>query len=209
MHLWYTVYPVDVRVIRDNLQSMSGPLNNHELRKLLLSLPGKAVRILCDQYYPALLKIAFSLTHDHEAAKDIVQETFCHIWKNARRLGAEQERSIQHYLVRVVRNRSISYYHEVNAQSREKARIAGTLQRHERSPELGYLQLEYAQEIRDMIARFPQRERECLALKLDEELSNPEISARLGVGIKAVERSLTSARKRLRNELEARSKKKT
>ncbi len=185
---------------------MSGPLNSHEIRKLLLSFPRKAVRILCEQYYQALVNIAFGLTHDREAAKDIVQDAFFHVWQNARRLGAARERSIQHYLVRVVRNRAISHYHGSNMQSDHIAHFARTLTRHERSVETGYLQDERSQEIRDMIARFPLRERQCLTLKLDEDLSNPEISARLGVGIKAVERSLTSARKRLRNALEAQRK---
>jgi DNA-directed RNA polymerase specialized sigma24 family protein len=42
-------------------------------------------------------------------------------------------------------------------------------------------------------------------MKIEEELHNEEIALRLGVGVKAVEKSLTSAKKRLRSRLQAKS----
>ncbi len=185
---------------------MSAPLNDYEIRKLLFSLPGKAIRILCDRYYGGLVEIALSLTHDDAAAKDIVQEAFFHVWRNSRRLGKQHERSIEHYLVRIVRNRAMSYYNK--SLFNERKIHAVRVEESEQSAESHIIQFEIAREIADMIARFPPRERQCLTLKMDEELTNPEISARLGVGIKAVERSLTSARKRLRRELQTRLNKK-
>lgn len=68
----------------------------------------------------------------------------------------------------------------------------------ENSIEIKLIALEDKIWLRNLIKNFPRRERECLLLKLDEELSLDEIAARLKVSRKAVERSLTSANKRLR-----------
>lgn len=182
---------------------MPDPINNYEIRKLLNSYPRRAVQILYDLHYESLLKIAFNLTHDKDVSKDIVQDAFAHVWQNAKALGRDTERSIQHYLVRIVRNRSITFYHDHVSVSKRKVRWMNG--RHfgptERSIEEHIVQLEITQEILDMIARFPKRERQCLMMKINEELHNEEISSRLGVGVKAVEKSLTSAKKRLHRQL--------
>lgn len=186
---------------------MPDNVNSHEIRKLLLSFPRRAVRILCDQYYKSLVQIAYNLTHDKDASKDIVQETFAYIWQNAKELGNYHERSIQHYLVRIVRNKSITYYNENVQLSKEKIRFVNgqTYDLQQDSIESRIIQIEVTQEILNIVASFPKRERECLMMKIEDELDNDEISIRLGVGVKAVERSLTSAKKRLRRRLQAKS----
>ncbi|MBX2968318.1 MAG: sigma-70 family RNA polymerase sigma factor [Cyclobacteriaceae bacterium] len=182
---------------------MQGSINNRELRLLLLTSPRRAIRILHDQYYSALLRIALGLTHDEEASKDILQDTFHHVWLNAKKLGQDHERSIQHYLVKVVRYKSISHFKDTIQLRNKKIRfLNGRLDPLESSMESNMIQLEITQEILKIIAGFPPREQQCLMLKINEELTNDQISARLGVGVKAVERSLTSAKKRLRRHLQ-------
>lgn len=187
---------------------MPGPLDNHEIRKLLLRFPGKAIKHLWHQHHKGLVKIAFNLTHDEDAAKDIVQDTFSQIWVNARQLGNYRGRSIEHYLARIVRNKSMTYYNEQVLLSKRRIRFADDLNLSEQSGEARVIEVEVTQEILSVVALFPRRERQCLILKLEEDLSNAEISERLGVGVKAVERSLTSAKKRLRKELWLRFNKK-
>lgn len=190
-----------------NLLEMPDPVNNHDIRKLLLSYPRRALRILCDNYYKSLVKIAYNLTHDKDAAKDIVQDTFAYVWQNSRELGNYHERSIQHYLVRIVRNKSVTYYNENVTLGKRKIRLMNgqSFGLTEQSIETRIIQVEVTQEILDIIARFPKRERECLMMKIEEELHNEEISSRLGVGVKMVEKSLTSAKKRLRKRLQLKS----
>lgn len=178
-------------------------INDHELRKLLLSFPRQAVKFLYERYRNGLFKIAFSLTHDKAASEDIVQETFVYIWENCREIGKPDGRSILHYMVRIVRNKSVSYYKNNLYLSKQKIKFlrdyAGDLADH--SFETQFVHLDVTQEIRNVIASFPRRERECLLMKIDEELGKMEISARLNISVKAVERSLTSAKKRLQKHL--------
>lgn len=182
-------------------------VDDQYLRKLLLSRPENAMKILYAEYYRHLVRIAHDLTHDPCVSEDIAQDAFVHVWSNAKKLGRGHERSILHYLVKVVRNKSMSFYKEHEYVKKQMAKFAEE-QAYEdfiESPETQMIRLEMRQELRSVIDRFPKRECQCLTMQIDEELSNQEISDRLDVSVKAVERSITCARKRLRIHL--RSKK--
>ena len=179
---------------------MSGVVDEERFRNLLLSFPAKAIVFLYDQYYHSLIKIARGLTHDQSASEDIVQETFVHVWENHKLLGQHHDRSIQHYLVRVVKNKSISYYKRMLERQEQKAIYLNgqRLDTRDHSIETDIIQLEINHELRRIIVTFPRREKECLLMKIDEEMTLDQIAKRLNVSKKAVERSLTSANKRLR-----------
>ena len=87
-------------------------IDNEHLRNLLRTTPGDAIQILYKHYAGSLRAIARKLTRDEGAAEDIVQEAFVYVWRHADQLGKVHEKSIQHYLVKVVRNRAISHYKE-------------------------------------------------------------------------------------------------
>ncbi len=185
---------------------MFGVVDEARFRNLLLSFPAKAIAFLYDQHYHSLIKIARSLTHDHKASEDIVQETFVHVWENHKRLGEHHERSIQHYLVRVVKNKSISHYKRTLERHEQKALYLNgqRLAARDHSIETEIIQSEISREIRRVIVTFPKREKECLLMKMDEEMTLEQMAERLNVSKKAVERSLTSANKRLRQYWETR-----
>jgi RNA polymerase sigma factor (sigma-70 family) len=174
-------------------------INNERFRKLLLSVPAKAIELLYDAYYYQLLRISENLTRHHDASVDIVQETFIQVWEKNQELGQHHEQSIQHYLVRVVRNKSISFFKstlKIEDGLRQLKRT-GSGDR-EGSIEVRIIEQEILLEARQLIATFPRRERECLLMKIDNEMTTAQISDALHVSAKAVERSLTSANRRLR-----------
>jgi RNA polymerase sigma factor (sigma-70 family) len=178
---------------------MSGFIDNERFRRLLIVRPEKAIGILYEKYCPILLALAQSLVHDRDTAEDIVQETFIHLWEQHLKLGQPDDRSIEHYLVRVVRNKAISSYHKFARQRRVNAVTAHGHRQSEVSAEVRWIDTEMSREIRSIILTFPRREKQCLLMKLDEEFTTQQIAERLKVTRKAVERSLTSAYKRLRN----------
>ena len=178
---------------------MSGIIDNVRFRKLLLAFPAKAIEFLYNEYYHSLILIALRQTHDRRASEDIVQETFVHVWEHYKELGQHHERSIQHYLVRVVKNKAITHFKRTVDQQLQKARYVNG-QRFNTGPsvETEMIQLELSREVRKVIVTFPKRERECLLMKMDEEMTVEQMAERLKVSRKAVERSLTSGNKRLR-----------
>lgn len=179
---------------------MSDAIDNERFRKLLLSLPGKAIEFLYNHYYHSLVNIARTLTHDQEASEDIVQETFILVWEKHKWLGQHHDKSIQHYLVRVVKNKAITYYKK-NIRildSRIKYMNGNSFPLNDPSVEANIIELEISREIREIISTFPRREKECLLMKIDKEMTTEQIAVELNVSKKAVERSVTSANKRLR-----------
>src|SRR5579871_4917271 len=152
---------------------MPGFIENERFRKLLLALPAKAIALLYDQYYRSLVNIAYKLTHDVKVSEDIVQETFVLVWENHAQLGQYHERSIEHYLVRVVKNKSISRYKRTVQRNEKRIEFfhSQAFDSGELSIEERIIKREINSEVRQVISFFPRRERECLLLKLDEELS--------------------------------------
>jgi RNA polymerase sigma-70 factor (ECF subfamily) len=179
---------------------MSGLIENERFRKLLLSFPAKAIEFLYDQYYRSLIRIAKNLTHDPKVSEDIVQDTFVHIWENHKHLGQYHDRSFEYYLVRVVKNKAITYYKQSKQLQEQKIQFLNghDLNENDLPVEAKLIRGEMSQEIRQLIHTFPKREKECLLMKMDDEMNTAQIAAYLNVSKKAVERSLTSANKRLR-----------
>ena len=179
---------------------MPGIIDNERFRKLLLAYPVRALELLYDRYYRTLIKIANGLTHDQSASEDIVQETFALVWEKHKWLGQHHDRSILYYLIRVVKYKSITHYKR--NQRFEKFRLNvlnGKVSPVTENPiEVSVIQSEIRHEIRRTINTFPKREKECLILKMDEEMTTAQIASRLKISTKAVERSLTSANKRFR-----------
>ncbi|MBS1680970.1 MAG: sigma-70 family RNA polymerase sigma factor [Bacteroidetes bacterium] len=179
---------------------MPGFIENERFRKLLLAFPAKAIEFLYDQYYHSLISIARRLTHDTKVSEDIVQETFVHVWENHKQLGQYHERSIEHYLVRVVKNKAISHYKRTLQLNEKKIEFVNgySFSSNDPSVEDQIIKAEVNNQVRQIINTFPKRERECLILKLDGGMTTDQIAERLNVSLKAVERSITSANKRLR-----------
>lgn len=179
---------------------MSTVIENEQFRNLLRSRPAEAVVQLYTVFGKKLLNYATMLTQDDDVAKDIVQDAFLQVLSNSKQLSNYHELSIEHYLAKIVRYRSISHYKRVR-----HVRLDTLLFPEDRTGgapdnpiEKSIIEQEIIAEIRSLIATFPPREQECFLLMIDHNLNLDLVAERLNIGRKAVERSVTSARKRLR-----------
>ncbi|HEY9044491.1 MAG TPA: sigma-70 family RNA polymerase sigma factor [Ohtaekwangia sp.] len=185
---------------------MSPVIDNERFRRLLRSYPIRAVALLYNEYHRSLRSISFGLTHDIEASKDIVQETFYHVWKNSERLSDFHERSIENYLVKVVRYKSITYFKQSIQLNIDNLKF---LNGHPTSLmvqpfEQKIIEAEIIADIRKAIESFPKRQRECFLMQVDRGLTIDQIARELGITSKAVEKNLTSVKKKIRKFLKSR-----
>jgi RNA polymerase sigma factor (sigma-70 family) len=172
-------------------------IENERFRKLLLVFPSKAIELLYEFYYEKLIQIASRLTHDSHVAEDIVQDVFLYIWKQHKELSKDHKDTIENYLIKAVKNRSFTYYSKHSKVQAKNNELLEYIMLENDLTNEG--ELEYAEKIklvRDTISEFPKMERECLLHRLDG-LSTHEIAVHFGITVKAVERSITSAKKRL------------
>ena len=177
---------------------MLGGKDDDHVRKLLFTYPDRAVKILYEKYYHSLLGISCQVTRDLGVSEDIVQEVFVLISDQHKELSQSHSIPLRGYLIKVVKYKSIDYFRRNERISRKLTEIQ------QRRADEVELPVE-SQIIRDeetaafwaLIMTFPKRERECLRLRYEENLSPDEIAGRLRISRKSVERSLTSVKKRL------------
>lgn len=173
--------------------------DNDRLKNLLLLWPERAMEYLYEDYYDSLIRISERKTHSHKAAEDIVQEAFAYIWENRHRLIQNNKLYMVPLLFTIVKNRSINHYKKNLWLSESKAKFLNGLQSTIYQPnDSEPTSLQEAKPIWHIIATFPKKERECITLKHQHNMSNDEIAKHLKISKKAVERSVTSAYKRLR-----------
>ena len=172
--------------------------NNIFLAEQLRLGNSKAYDFLMDSLYKSLCSYAYTLTHDHGKAEDVVQNVFVEIWINRKKINPDF--SVKNYLYKSVYNEFIDQY-------RKKKPVI-------------YLEKKYLEAI-DMVVEKEQENLDELIKLVDKEINNlplkckrifllnkknglthVEISEHLNISIKTVEGHMTRAFKILGNKLE-------
>ena len=159
--------------------------------------------------YPLLVNYA-GLMVSREAARDIVQDVFFKLWQGRKGLLPESSGggNIRSFLLRTTYNAAISAirhnllvlnYYDNAVRELESYYSAYDVDRSE------MLRILYSRDIRSVIDRaiskLPPRCREVFLLSYVENLSNQEISERLGLSLSTVENHIHNALVRLRTSL--------
>lgn len=171
-------------------------IDNSRFRTLLRVYPAGAIRLLYDFHAKPLVAAATRMVRDRQVAVDIVHDAFMVVWDRRESLY-DDKRSIEHYLMRVVKYKAIDH---CCRQTRVK-RLDDWLSVYGEPPapdEPDDNEYDILELVRQRIQTFPRREKQCMLLKIDHRFSPDETAQMLMITRKAVERSLTSALKRLR-----------
>lgn len=165
-------------------------------------------------YFEALFKVYFmplilhakGFVHDEKVAEDLVQDLFLNIWEN--RETFDFTGPVRAYLYRAVRNKCLNYLEHLKVENSYKTfndlRIKQLelytddfIEKH-----VGLLLEEELQNrLQRAIDSMPPRCRETYLLSREENLSNQEIAAKMGISKKAVERNMTRALKIIRKNI--------
>ena len=157
-------------------------------------------KILFTRYYYKLFVYAKSYVEDSEAAEDIVQDLFFHLWEKHKEVVISS--SLSSYLFRSVHNRSIQFL-------RHKKVIAGYEERHSMKIKeaeiiyntsndfsLSYVHINEIQEIiRQTVEKMPPKTREIFKMSREASKSNQIIATSMDMTIKSVEYHITKALK--------------
>jgi RNA polymerase sigma-70 factor (sigma-E family) len=139
---------------------------------------------------PGLLRLAYSLTHDHGLAEDLLQTSLVKVWGAWRRMDGDP----LPYVRRVLVNTYVSSWrrrwrHEVPTQAADLD--VGS------SPP-GDQRLGERDEVWQALGRLPRRQRAVLVLRYLEDLSEQETAHLLGVSVGTVKSQASKGLARLR-----------
>ncbi|MEB0045552.1 MULTISPECIES: RNA polymerase sigma factor [unclassified Pseudomonas] len=160
----------------------------------------KAVNEMVSRKLPRLLALASRLLGDADEAKDVAQESFLRIWKQAAHWRNEQAR-FDTWLHRVVLNLC---YDRLRRRKEQPLSVLDELPEPADTAPLPDEQLEASAQGEHMaaaLAALPERQREAIVLQYYQQLSNVEAAALMNITVEALESLLSRARRNLRNHL--------
>ncbi|NJN25328.1 MAG: RNA polymerase sigma-70 factor [Cyclobacteriaceae bacterium] len=173
---------------------------DEDILELLRKNHVQSINLLYDLYFDRMIRVAFKIVGDNEAAKDIVQEMFLNIWTKRHRLGLKDP--IAPFLARAVVNRSLNYLRD----NRKTRNVLPLQAIDEITRNLGQDSLE--REDLERLAKLaidslPPKCKLIFNLSRSGEMSYIEIARHLNISKKVVEKQITKALKHLRRHLKS------
>ncbi len=152
---------------------------------------------LLERHWHSLVKYAFSILGDRDAAEDVVEEVFVRLWEHRDTLGLEG--SVLGLLFRMARNLSLDEHRHVEAQLRaaRKAPVPMAVP----TPAEYVEGEEVHSAVATAVANLPQRRREVFELVRHHGLSYREAADTLGLAPQTVANHFTLALSDLREAL--------
>lgn len=143
---------------------------------------------LYSRCFPPAMRLAISLLHEEDEARDVVQEVFVRLWESDVRIENPTA-----FIVRSVRNACLNRISMLD--TREKIRLRLTLE----PPPDDYDPDERGGEVNSAIERLlTSRERQIVEKIYSDGMSYKETAQSLGVSVSAVNKNIVAALKKLR-----------
>lgn len=134
--------------------------------------------------------------YDPELATDIVQETFVKVWEKGIEFQQEQTKGL---LYKIANELWISQYRKAQSEKKYKATLSFKQEHNDTEDQLYYeeLKAKYDQALK----KLPDKRRTVFLMSRMEHLTYQEISERLSISVKAVEKRMNLALQELRKEI--------
>jgi len=150
-------------------------------------------------YYSSLCAFALQYLHNRDVAEDLVQDFFVAVWLEAPHLQINT--SLKSYLFAGIKNRCLDSEKHQKVTEKYKAFILFSAENEDNSFDHYFAESELRQAIEKSMSKLPPRCREIFELSRLNNLSNQEISDKLGISKRTVELQISNSLKILRKEL--------
>lgn len=140
------------------------------------------------QCFPPAMRLAMSLLHEEDEARDVVHEVFLKLWESGERVDNPKA-----YVIRSVRNASVSRIRKLDV--REKIRLKLMLE----PPPDDFDYERRNEEVKMAVERLlTPREQQIVEKIYTEGLSYKDAAASLGISAAAINKNIVAALKKLR-----------
>jgi RNA polymerase sigma-70 factor (ECF subfamily) len=150
---------------------------------------------LYDSAFQILLRIAFRITNNWEAAEDLCQESFFRLYEKNMVFPNQEE--AKYWLIRVVKNAALNYAKRKERERKAYQRAFREDHRQEETGEGLLVKKETSEEVKSALEKLPDNLRMVLILKEYAEMNYKEIGKTLGISEGNVKVRVFRARERL------------
>lgn len=176
-------------------------MNENELKELMAKMKGgdrESFNRIFRCYYKPLLRFCIRFVADADQAGEIVQDLFVKLWTSREKLHINT--SFESYMLRSVRNASITYINKERAHAEAHQRMFfDEAESNDPSETLQSNNLEASYQ--KVLASMPQKRREVFLASRFDGMKYAEIAEKFGLSQKTVEAHMSAAIKQLREGL--------
>jgi RNA polymerase sigma-70 factor (ECF subfamily) len=161
-----------------------------------------AFQRLFELHFPELYRFAYRYVRAEEAAKDLVGEAFLQLWRQRDQVDLSGS-TARSYLYTIVRYRALDYLRRRRVEERWRREYVTPLITEQGAalaadPDQEFTARETAAAIQQAVDALPQRQRQVLLLRWQQQASYDEIAETLGISPKTVAIHIGRAIQRLR-----------
>lgn len=157
-------------------------------------------------FYPRMLGYCKIFVKDYFLAEDLVQECFVQLWNKRKTLNTEG--NIERLLFVMLRNHCLNFlrdhrveYRNVEFQEKYVNKLENVYQIDFLGEEENSLEEQLSVSLNEAINNLPNRQKEVFFKTKIENHSQKDVATELGITVKAIEKNIALAKKRIRNEL--------
>lgn len=181
-------------------------MRDNELVYKIQNSDHSAIQWLYEKYYIGLCVYANRFIKSKSSSEEIVQQTFLKLWEKREKLDIKE--SIQAYLFTTVKNKCLNYIKHEQIVNRYNKSLSQTLYDSEEylavSQETGlsiFIAHELEQKIIAAIDNLPEQCREIFKMSRFSGLKHSEIATLKGVTLNTVQKQISIALMKLKNDL--------
>ena len=159
-----------------------------------------AFKELFFSYHDTLFRFVLYKIQDDDIAEDITQETFLRVWNTRHKL--KPNKAFFSLIAKISTNLCYDHFRHAEVRQRHESLIPVEQNKNTNKPEEEILGSSLENEIQKIVEHdLPEKCRQVFILSRVENLSNNEISKKLGISIRTVENQVYRAIKILRKKL--------
>ena len=170
-----------------------------ELLALVVQREQRAMTALYDRYGARVFALALRLVGDRQTAEEVVQDVFLRIWQRADTFQPGTS-SVLAWMLAITRNRSIDELRSRRgiARRQESSELTGATAGDADDPQRRAEDRLLADDVRQVLAELPARQRRAVELAVFGGLTHSEIAAALGAPLGTVKSWLRQGLRQLR-----------
>ena len=172
-------------------------VNDDALMVLFANGDDEAATTLAYRHTPRVLALAFRMLGDKAEAEDVAQDSLMRLWKIAPD-WRQGEAKVSTWLYRVTSNLCTDRLRKYSGKRRPKD-IDSVAEPEDGMPsvEAQMIGQDRANALQDALQTLPERQRQAVALRFLQELSNPEVADIMEISVEAVESLLARGKRSL------------